>query len=55
MLKLLKKILSDEKGASLAEYAVLLAVITAGTIVAIQTLGTDITKAMGSVTQYLNP
>jgi Flp pilus assembly pilin Flp len=45
----LKKFIKDQDGAALAEYAVALAVILAGTIGALQLLGTNITNVINQV------
>jgi pilus assembly protein Flp/PilA len=46
MQNLIKFFLRDESGAAAAEYALILAIITAGIVVAVGTLGTDITTAI---------
>jgi Flp pilus assembly pilin Flp len=45
----LKKFIKDQDGAALAEYAVALAVILAGTIGALQLLGGNITNVINQV------
>jgi len=45
----LKRFLADESGASMAEYALLLGVVVATILVAMQLLGTDIKTKMGTV------
>jgi len=47
--------LRDEEGQTMAEYGVVLAVITVGTIVALGALGTGITGALNSVIDKLTP
>jgi pilus assembly protein Flp/PilA len=46
MQNFIKSYLRDESGAAAAEYALILAIITAGIVVAVGTLGTDITTAI---------
>lgn len=46
--------LKDESGASAAEYALILAVVGLGILVAAQNLGTAISGAMGAATTTLN-
>jgi len=50
MWKLLKKLVSEETGASAAEYALLLAIIGAGIAVAAGGLGTAISTGLNSAT-----
>lgn len=51
----LKKFFKDQDGASMAEYAVLLAVVTIGTIGALQLLSTAITTAIDNTAAVINP
>ena len=46
--------LNDESGASAAEYALILALIAAVIIVALNALGTTISNALGNVTNDIN-
>ena len=46
--------LNDESGASAAEYALILALIEAVIIVALNALGTTISNALGNVTNDIN-
>ena len=45
--------LSDERGAAAAEYALILAIVTAGIVVAITFLGDTIANAMNNAASYL--
>jgi len=45
----------DEEGQTMAEYGVVLAVITVGIIVALTALGTGISGALNSVVDKLTP
>jgi pilus assembly protein Flp/PilA len=47
--------LRDEEGQTMAEYGVVLAVITVGIIVALTALGTGISGALDSVVDKLTP
>jgi pilus assembly protein Flp/PilA len=47
--------LRDEEGQTMAEYGVVLAVITVGIIVALTALGTGISGALNSVVDKLTP
>jgi pilus assembly protein Flp/PilA len=46
MLNLIRQFVKEEEGASAAEYALILAIITLGIVVAVQGLGTAITTAV---------
>lgn len=48
MLNVIRQFLKEEEGASAAEYALLLAVITLGIVTATQLLGTNISAAINS-------
>ena len=48
MKTLLKKLLGDKAGASAAEYALILAVVGGGIVVAMGTLGTNISTTVDS-------
>jgi pilus assembly protein Flp/PilA len=54
MRNLMNKFLKDESGASAAEYAVLLTIITAVLIAAVGFLGTAISNVFNSVATTLN-
>jgi pilus assembly protein Flp/PilA len=54
MRNLMNKFLKDESGASAAEYAVLLTIITAVLIAAVGFLGTAISNVFNSVASTLN-
>ena len=54
MLKFVKTFVSDESGASAAEYALILAIIGTGIALASITLGGAISGAMGDATTCLN-
>lgn len=47
--------LRAERGQTMAEYAIVLAVITVGIIVALTALGTGISDALDGVTSKLSP
>lgn len=51
---LVKRFARDERGASLVEYAVLVGLVTAATIVVITTLGTNINTAFTNIANRLN-
>ncbi|HEX5645902.1 MAG TPA: Flp family type IVb pilin [Nitrospira sp.] len=46
MLNVIRQFVKEEEGASAAEYALLLAIITLGIVVAVQLLGTNISAAV---------
>lgn len=52
-LKNLLSRLSEQRGQTMAEYAVVLAVITVAIVAALTTLGTGITSKLGTVTADL--
>ena len=54
MIRFAKKFLKDESGASAAEYAVLLTIITAALILAVGFLGTAISNVFSDVATTLN-
>jgi pilus assembly protein Flp/PilA len=54
-LNTVKRFSKDEEGAALVEYAVLLGVLVAGTIVAIGTLGTSIGTAFTAASSMMTP
>jgi Flp pilus assembly pilin Flp len=51
----LEALRENEEGQTMAEYGVVLAVITMGVVIALTTLGTEITGALGRVTDKLKP
>lgn len=53
MLKLIKALRRDEKGAAAAEYALILAVVGGGIALAATALGTAISGAMGRATAII--
>jgi pilus assembly protein Flp/PilA len=53
MSKLFSRLVKDEEGASAAEYAVILAIITAGLVTAVTNLSGSIAGVMASLTTYL--
>ncbi len=46
--------LSDEHGAAAAEYALILAIVTAGIVIAITFLGATIANAMNNAASYMD-
>lgn len=54
MKKLLQKMIGDKAGASAAEYALILAVVGVGVVVAFQALGGAINGAAGRATTAIN-
>jgi pilus assembly protein Flp/PilA len=54
MTKLIKNFLNDEAGASAAEYALLLAIIGIGIVVAAGALGTAISKSLNDAATAVN-
>ena len=46
--------LKDDSGAAAAEYALILAIVTAGIAAAVVTLGTDISTAITNAASYIN-
>ncbi|MDR4469972.1 MAG: Flp family type IVb pilin [Nitrospira sp.] len=54
MLNAIRQFVKEEEGASAAEYALILAIITIGIVVAMQGLGTAITGAITSATNEIN-
>jgi pilus assembly protein Flp/PilA len=54
MIKLLTRLAKDEEGAALAEYAILLGIITVAVIATISKLGTAINKALESACTAIN-
>jgi pilus assembly protein Flp/PilA len=54
MLTIIKNFANDESGASAAEYAVLLTIVTAALIAAVGFLGTAISNVFSSVAATLN-
>lgn len=50
----LQKFLKDDKGASMAEYAVLMAVMTLAVVVALQALGTSVAGVLTRTATFLN-
>ena len=55
MLNAIGRFVKEEEGASAAEYALLLAVITLGVVGAVTALGTNINNAITSAAGYLVP
>lgn len=47
MLKMLKRLVKDEDGATAVEYGILVGLIAAGVIVGASTLGTNVAAAFG--------
>jgi pilus assembly protein Flp/PilA len=54
MIKLLTRLAKDEEGAALAEYAILLGIITVAVIATISKLGTAINNALASACTAIN-
>jgi pilus assembly protein Flp/PilA len=54
MLNAIRQCVKEEEGASAAEYALLLALITLGIVVADQNLGTAISGALAAATGTIN-
>jgi pilus assembly protein Flp/PilA len=50
-----RKLVAGEEGAALVEYGLLVALIALAAIVAITTVGTDISNLFGDVSDKLNP
>lgn len=55
MLNVICRFVREEEGASAAEYALLLAIITLGIVGAVTLLGTNITNAINSAAGVLVP
>lgn len=53
-MKTLLKLIKDEEGASMAEYALLLGLITVGVVAAVTLFRGSITTAIGRATNVLN-
>jgi pilus assembly protein Flp/PilA len=53
MSKLFSRLVKDEDGASAAEYAVILAIVSAGLVTAVTNLSGAIAGVMASLTKYL--
>ena len=53
-MNVIKELLNDEQGAALAEYALLVALISVGTIGSLQLLGTSITDVFTAATDELS-
>jgi pilus assembly protein Flp/PilA len=53
MLNSIRRFVKEEEGASAAEYALLLAIITLGIIVAVQGLGTAISGAINTASNTI--
>jgi Flp pilus assembly pilin Flp len=51
----LRNLVQREEGQTMAEYAVVLAVITVGIVAALTTLSGSITSALGAVGDAMNP
>ncbi len=54
MLNAIRQFVKEEEGASAAEYALILAIITIGIVVAMQALGGAITGAINNATTEIN-
>jgi pilus assembly protein Flp/PilA len=54
MLNAIRQFVKEEEGASAAEYALILAIITIGIVVAMQQLSGAITGAINNATQEIN-
>lgn len=52
-LRMLRALLADERGVSLTEYALLLALISAGAITALMAFGTNTTQMLDTVSKTL--
>lgn len=50
-----RRFLADESGATMAEYALVVALIAAACIAAVTALGTAISSKFGTVTSQLSP
>lgn len=55
MLNMIRQFVKEEEGASAAEYALLLAIITLGIVGAVQLLGTNISAAINGAAAVLTP
>lgn len=55
MLNVIRQFVKEEDGASAAEYALLLAIITLGIVVAVQLLGTNISNAINAAAAVIQP
>jgi pilus assembly protein Flp/PilA len=55
MLKMISRLVRDEEGQGLAEYALILVLIAVAAIVAVRTLGTRISDIFGEVNTGLQP
>jgi pilus assembly protein Flp/PilA len=55
MLNAIRRFVKEEEGASAAEYALLLAIITLGIVAAVQLLGTNISGAINGAAAVIQP
>lgn len=55
MLNAIRQFVKEEEGASAAEYALLLAIITLGIVGAVQLLGTNISNAINAAAAVVQP
>ena len=55
MLNVVRQFVKEEKGASAAEYALLLALVALGMVTATQLLGTNIGNAINAAAQIIQP
>ncbi len=55
MMNAIRRFVKEEEGASAAEYALLLAIITLGIVGAVQLLGTNVSNAINQAAAVIQP